>query len=439
MGGESQRTRPDPGVEAQRWRLPTRIGFRFCFAYLGLYVLATRISGGLFLLPDRAFSSFGTLPPAREITFWAAERVFGMTGPLPYTGNSWDARFFWVQAFLVLVLASGATALWSLLDRRRANYVTLHKWFRVFVRLAIASQMFEYGVTKIIPAQFPFPSLITLVTPVGGVSMQGLFWTFVGASPTYQILTGIVEVAAGILLIVPRTATLGAVVVLASMMQVFGFNMLYDVGVKMISFHLVLMTAFLLAPESPRLWTFFFGRGPTPASNHPVLFRSRRANAAALGAQLLFGLYAIGVYGNITWAYWNQAGDGSPRSPLYGVWDVERLSIDGEARPAAVNDYDRRWRRVIFDEPGAMVFQRTDDSFARYGVTIDPSRDTLSLTKGDSRTWRSEFAFRRSGGDGLVLEGEMDGYEIAMELRLVRRDTFQLLNSHFRWVRPPDP
>jgi hypothetical protein len=38
----------------------------------------------------------------------------------------------------------------------------------------------------------------------------------------------------------------------------------------------------------------------------------------------------------------------------------------------------------------------------------------------------------------LILEGEMDGYRIRAELQLLERDTFRLLNSGFRWVRPPD-
>jgi hypothetical protein len=33
----------------------------------------------------------------------------------------------------------------------------------------------------------------------------------------------------------------------------------------------------------------------------------------------------------------------------------------------------------------------------------------------------------------------MDGYKLRLRLRRVDLDTFRLLNSRFRWVRPPDP
>ncbi len=42
-------------------------------------------------------------------------------------------------------------------------------------------------------------------------------------------------------------------------------------------------------------------------------------------------------------------------------------------------------------------------------------------------------------GDQLTLEGEMDGHRIRARLQRVDFDTFRLLNSGFRWIRPPDP
>ena len=45
--------------------------------------------------------------------------------------------------------------------------------------------------------------------------------------------------------------------------------------------------------------------------------------------------------------YWSgDGGPGSPKSPLYGIWNVEQLSVDGVLRSPLLNDYDRRWRRV---------------------------------------------------------------------------------------------
>jgi hypothetical protein len=299
--------------------------------------------------------------------------------------------------------------------------------------------MFEYGATKVIPVQFPQPSLETLLTPVGDVSMQGLMWTFVGASPPYQIFTGVVELLAGLLLILPWTTTLGAAIALASMLQVLVMNLSYDVGVKMMSFNLVLMNLVLLAPALPRLANFLVLNRPAAPSPEPRLFTTARANRRAAAAQVLFGLYLLGVYTNITWRYWQATDPSARQPPLHGIWDVEALSINGETRPVLQNEYDRQWRRVVVDEPGSIAFQRFDDSFATYGATIDPGSRTIALRKGASRQWKSTFVYEPAARDGLILEGDMEGDHIRVELRLVPADTFRLLNSHFRWVRPPDP
>jgi len=101
-----------------------------------------------------------------------AKSLFGLAGSslasrLPHIYRQQrDSDFYWVQAFWLLIVSVIATAAWSLLDRKRDNYHVLNRYFRFFVRFGLAAQMFEYGMTKLIPTQFPSPSLNTLVTPV---------------------------------------------------------------------------------------------------------------------------------------------------------------------------------------------------------------------------------------------------------------------------------
>ena len=423
-----------------RWSGPTRVAFRFCFVYFSLYSLATHIFGGLLLFPNVSFPGLGLVWPMREITMWCATHIFRATSPLVYIGNSGDTVFHWVQTFWLLTVSVIATASWSELDRVRDDYVTLHTWFRLFIRFAVASQMLYYGMAKVIPTQFPPPSLVTLVEPVGNLSVTDLLWTSIGASTTYQIFTGCAELVAGVLLLVPRTTALGAMVSLADMIQVFVLNMAYDFGLKQISFHLILMSLFLLAPDVPRLANVFVLNRASGPANHPSLFTHRRANRVALVVQILFGIYLLGMHTRLSLTYWyGDGGPGSAKSPLYGIWNVDQLSVDGQLRSPILNDYDRRWRRVIFDSPNRMAFQRTDDSFVHYDIAVDVRGGTLALTKRNSSSWRASFTFSRPSSERLTVDGEMDGHRIHMELQLVNLDTFRLLNSRFRWIRPPDP
>jgi hypothetical protein len=418
----------------------SRTGFRFCVVYFGLYSAATQLLGGVLLLPGFQLPALGNAWPMRDITLWVAEHIVGLTPPLRYTGNSGDTAFHWIQTAWLLVAAIAVTAIWSALARTKTEHAALRKWCRVFLRFALAAQMFYYGMAKVIPTQFPPPNLVTLIEPVGSASLSDLLWTFIGASTPYQMITGCAEMLAGILLLTPQTTILGALIGVVDMLQVFLLNMTYDFGLKQISVHLLLMFACLLAPDARRLMNVVvLNRGAQPSSERP-LFATPRANRIALVAQIAFGVYLIAMFTSLSTRYYSAAGGpGAPRSPLYGIWNIEQMSVDDEIRPTVLNDYDRRWRRVIFDARDVVVFQRTDDSLAHYGASLAGDGRTLALSKRNSTTWSARFTVDRPSPGRMILAGEMDRLHIRLQLQLVELDTFRLLRSTFRWVRPPDP
>jgi hypothetical protein len=425
-----------------RWNLALRIAFRFWMVYLGLYCLATQILSVLFTVPTADSASLpdlATVWPLRPVISWVAAHIFHVNATLTvfWGGNSGspDCIFGWVTDFCVLMIATVATVVWSLLDRSRENYAKLHKWFGLFVRFALAAHMISYGMVKVIPVQMSYPSLIRLLQPFGTLSPMGVLWASMGSAPAYQIFTGIAEVAGGLLLIVPRTATLGALVSLAAMLQVFMLNMTHDVPVKLLVFHLMLLSCFLLAPDVPRLVRFLLLRQTTSLSREAQLFRSVRANRIALAAQIIFGLWLVGVSCHFAWSAWNILGGGRPLPPLYGIWEVKQMSIDGQPRPPLLTD-STRWRRAIFDTyPDGMAFQRIDDSFAPYGASVNLPERTLALTKKDDKNWTASFTFQQPARDRLILDGRMDNHQVHMELQLMDRNSFRLVSRGFHWTQ----
>jgi uncharacterized membrane protein YphA (DoxX/SURF4 family) len=418
----------------ERWALALRIAFRFCVAYFTLFSLSNQILGGLLVVPKLNIPELSSLWPLKHITFWTATRVFRIKHELVYTGSgSGDKTFDWVLAFSLLVIAAAITLVWSILDRRRPNYVAFHKWFRLGLRFALASEMFLYGLDKMIPLQMPFPFLTRLVEPYGNFSPMAVLWSSIGSSTSYEIFAGCAETLGGLLLLTPRTTTLGALICLADMIQVFMLNMTYDVPVKLFSFHLIVFSLFLLAPEARRLFNFFFtNRAIVPARQTP-LFRSARANRIAVLLQVVFGFYLIGmgIYSGIQG--WRTYGGGRPKPSLYGIWNVEQMSVDGQIRPAMLTDQNR-WRRVIFDFTTATSFQRPDDSFARYVSSINDQDKTLTLTKPTDKNWKATLSFARPAPDQLTLDGAMDGHKIQMQMKLLDRDKFVLVNRGFHWI-----
>jgi hypothetical protein len=261
---------------------------------------------------------------------------------------------------------------------------------------------------------------------------MGVLWNSIGAAPGYEVFTGCAETLGGILLLIPRTSLLGAAICLADLVAIFAINLAYDVSQKLLSINLILIALFLLAPEIPRLADFFFNREVGP-SRPPELFRTARANRVMVALQIVAGIYLLGsyAYGNVTG--WYSYGDGRQKSPFYGIWNVDELSIDGKLRPPLLTDHDR-WRRVIFDFRDSVTFQDMDDSFAGYGASISARGKTIALTKESDKNWKANFAYDQTAPGDLTLDGTMDAHSIHMKLERIEADKFPLANRRFHWI-----
>jgi hypothetical protein len=419
---------------ATAWHPATRVAFRFFATYFTLYVLTTQMLPGMVVLPVGDLPNLGEHAPVRPVVSWVATHVFRVSYPLVITGSgSGDKTYDWVHAFCVLALSTLITVGWSALDRRREHHSQLQQWVRLFARFALGSTMVSYGMVKAIPLQMPAPGLTRLLEPFGHFSPMGVLWYSIGASRPYEIFAGCAELAGGILLFIPQTAMLGALICLADSIQIFTLNMTYDVPVKLFSFHLIVLSLFLLAPDARRLLNvLLLNRTAEPSTLVPV-GRTLRARRIAVAAQILFGAYLVGMNLNSGLDSWKQYGGGAPKSPLYGIWNIEQMSIDGQTRSPLVTDFDR-FRRVIFDRPTQAAFQRMNDTFVLYGAKIDTSAKTVTLTRGNAAS-PGTFSYEQPSPGVLVLNGSLDGHKMQMQARLFERNNFLLVTRGFHWVQ----
>lgn len=416
--------------EPRAWGLGTRIGFRFCVVYLGLFCLTfaqiTFVFVGVLArwLPDGGV--IWQMVALEPITGWVGRTVLGVDTVLQPSTGSGDQAAIWVYVFCLLAAAALATIVWSVLDRRRLRYPTLAIWFTVFLRLCLGGQMLFYGFAKLIPTQMPSPPLASLVEPFGNLSPMAVLWLQVGTSHPYEMALGAVEVVAGVLLFIPRTATLGALVSLAGTGQIFLLNMTYGVPVKILSFHLVLISALLLAPRARRLVdVLVLGRGVGP-EERPALFASPRRNRVAAIAQIALGAWVLigGLALNLQ--AWTEYGDGRPKPDLYGIWQVTDFSVDGRPRPPLSSD-DTRWQRIIFDRPEVVTYQLMNGELVDVATT--KTGDTLTLPDVDAT-----FVVNRTG-DHLRLDGRLKDRRVTINLERQPLDDFTLRNRGFHWVQ----
>ena len=302
--------------ESRGWRPSTRIAFRFVFSYFLLYTFPGAVGALRANMPrDDVYTQLW-----HRIVPWVGENLLHLRGDMTEVANgSGDQLYDYILLLCLFVVAVIAAAIWSWMDRKRTNYDQLYQWLRLFVRLTLGIAMISYGAPKVFRSQFPEPPLHRFVEYYGNSSPAGLLWTFMGMSRAYSLFAGGVEMLGGLLLIVPRFTTLGALVTLGAMSNVLMLNFCYDVPRKIYSIHLVLMSLFLLLPDARRLVDFFILNRRTEPSVAVPLLKDKQLNKWALLFQLGIGAAALVVGLNVAQVTCSQGCDPRARSHSWNL------------------------------------------------------------------------------------------------------------------------
>ncbi|QDE71461.1 hypothetical protein BHS09_33240 [Myxococcus xanthus] len=421
-----------PAPEA--WGLARRLAFRFVFAYLVLYTFPFPLDI-IPVLGDFITSFQDGLWKA--VVPWVGKHVLRLSTDITVMPNgSGDTTFDYVQVLMFFVVAVAVTGVWSVIDRRRTEYVKAHDLLHTNVRYVLAMAMLSYGLAKLFKSQFPFPSPERLVQPLGDFSPMGLLWNFMGFSKGYNVFTGGAEFLGGCLLLFRRTTTLGALVVAGVMVNVVALNFFYDVPVKLYSSHLLLMSLFLVLPDARRLLdVLVLNRATQPRPLQPPFPPSRWLSGAGLVMKVLVvGGIAYG-FGSSRLEFIRKYGDSAPRPPFYGYYTVDSFTQDGQRLEATSGDA-RRWKAVAVNRFGRMIIKHQDDTVKSFGVEEDAPKKTLTLIDGQDDTAKKfVLTYTRSDANQLVLQGTL--HEAAIEVRLTRVDEskFLLLNRGFNWIQ----
>lgn len=412
--------RPSSPASAALWH-------RWLLAYLFLYMAPFPLDHvpGL----DALVSIAGA--PWQALVTWVGDAVFGVEAVRRYTGSG-DTMYDYVQIACLAVLAIPAALAWPRRARSGVTWDVILDRTRAFARLYLGCFLMIYGLSKAIPAQFPAPGPDRLIVPYGDSSPMGLLWTFMGASAAYEVLTGLVELIAGLLLFWRRTATLGALLAVMALGQVVALNFCHDVAVKQFSSHLLVLALFVLAPDVRRLldvlW-FHRASAPRPLDPHPI----RRPGLRRAVAVARVGVIAvIGVFTFANSLAFLGAARGEVDGPtLHGVYRVASFARGGEAGPALADE--ARWVRVGINQFGVGAIQRADGTGERLRLRVDEDKKTLTWSRSGTDEL-FEFTFSRPNPDELLLEGEFEGAKTVVLLRAT--DTPFLLTSRgFRWVQ----
>jgi len=427
---------PAAAAAAPAWSLARRIAFRFFFCYLLLYNLLFPLE----YLPIPGLSALFTAYYKfwDAVVLWTGAHVLHLSHPVEVmrgkTGSG-DTTYDWVQLLCYAVFAAIGALTWTLAASKTREHRRLHEWLRIYVRYALGSILLGYGLAKVIKTQFPFPSQDRLLEPIGEASPMGLLWTFMGVSTPYTVFAGAMETLGGVLLFFRRTTTLGALVTVAVMTNVFVLNMCYDVPVKQFSLHLLLMAVFLLVPDLGRLANLLVLNRPTEPANLGPPLTARWARIAGLALCVLFLGYQLftNIQGNLQRS--NQFGPGrAPKPPVYGAFEVEEFIRNGQSMPPLLTDAGR-WRRLTVLYPEMLSVRWMDNSLHRYWTQYVPAKHSIAFAALEAKdTRQGAFTYTIPDNDHLVLQGTLLKDAITVKLRKLDPSKFLLVSRGFHWV-----
>jgi uncharacterized membrane protein YphA (DoxX/SURF4 family) len=404
-----------------------RFIFRFASVYLILFNLPFPLA--LHTWSDEHYTHLW-----QAIIPWVSEHLLQMGRiSLPGFINS-DSMGGWIRVWCCLTVSMVSALFWVWFDRQRRYDGAIHHFVRVYVRYVLAAAMLSYGTAKVVGMQFEFPKLSQMQMTYADSSPQMLLWTFMGYGTAYSVLGGGAELLAGILLLFRRTVMLGALILVAVMINVVMLNFSYHVGLKLYSMHLLFFGVFLLGPDLNRLADMFFFNRPVAPVPLERTWRGRPMSVGALVSKVLI----------VSWIFYYEAAPklqfavGShnmTKSELFGIYEVETFTREGRAMPLLLTDTNC-WRRVEIDANGDGWVRHMDNSyFFGFSSTTDPSRSKLTLNrdaKGDLTA--IVLTYTREAPDRLRLVGKLDGAEVAMLLHRIDEKSLPLVKSKFRWA-----
>jgi hypothetical protein len=339
-----------------------------------------------------------------------------------------DVPFEFMLRGVEVAIAVVAGVVWTALrrterSRTERNDRRLYAWLRVGVRMALAGVMLRYGLAKLIPLQFGTLTLHRMARPLGELGPMGMLWAFMAASKGYTILCGAVEVAGGVLLLLPEVWVLGAAVSAGAMANVFVLNVFYDVNQKMRSLNYLLLAVFLLAPYIGRLLDVLVWNRRSDAVEGSEVARGRWARLAVGVLPVVYGVVLMSVMATQeVRAYTAERQQAEARDANFGVWRAVSFTVADPAKPLLTaklsaelkpDGEQYRWRRLIFDTGHVAQFQFSSGEWdwehsETSASAAGDGTETILTDSGDA-SWRCVLVLVPMPGNRMRMSGTING------------------------------
>ncbi|MDP4261759.1 MAG: hypothetical protein Q8941_04450 [Bacteroidota bacterium] len=408
-----------------RWTTGQKIAFRFFFLFLTLQIFTENFLGNLFggtLFIWRLGEKIFVRP-----CLWLNDHIFHFKY-IPQSWTTFSGSLHTIRDTVYLLLAFLVGGLWTIVDRKRANYNKLFYWFSRFLVVALSCIVFAYGIIKVFPVQMSPPSRMGLYTPVGDLSPFNLLWTTFGYGRPYQIFTGFFEALGAILVLFNRTRVAGLLFIIAVMINVIMLNYTYQIGVLVMSAYILLIAFFLLAPGLKQLVRFFLIQQPAVLQQNEYVPGKNVATILLKTLALLFIGTSFTL--NILFAYNRYTKtENINRSREYSL--VKNYIVNSDTLKLIEND-TLCWRfwseRVADGKRFVTIATMKPGLYKTYAIERDTLKRTLSLHPFSGNDTASlNFSYRDINKINWCLSGTSGQKNIKVELERINPDTIMNL------------
>lgn len=405
----------------EHWSFFNKFSLLFIFSYFILYT--TSIFSGSLLKP---------------IVYWVGKDILNITYEFSNIGyGSGDTTYAYIQLLLLVFLALLSAIIISLIGRKKQTNETYNitQWvLTILVRFVLIYFLIVYGYSKVFYLQFSAPSLSRLLQPVGDMSPMGLAWTFMGYSKTYTIFSGLAEVIAGYLLISKRTQTLGAILTIAVIGNVFMMNLCYDIPVKLFSLHLLLMGVFLLLTDFKRLLgLLFLNKTVKQVQYFSPYLKDKDAIRAIRGIKLIFIIGLSALFISNSYSGYKKYGENREKPLFYGIWEAQYFIKNNDTIAPLITD-NSRWRYLIVERKDRAKINLINGTVERYTFKPDSLKQTITLHIKDSVLEQPNFTFKQSNINNLELLGTHNNDSLHVIFKRKNLDDFLLRTRGFNWI-----
>jgi hypothetical protein len=349
MSEQSKNTAP------KEWKSYQKIAFRIAFIFFIAISIPNSVEWYKFVVNiDWTNLHYRDLYDIAR--FGSGLNIFGNT----IFGSSLSGYANWVITFIVSTIVG---VIWTFVDSRRKNkpkeYNLLYYWLRVVVRYRAGIGIIGFGFTKLLPLQLPYPSLGILNTDFGDLTAQKLYWLQIGIVPWYEVFAGVVEVAAGALLLFRKTTLLGSALLFGALGDIVYVNFAYDGGVHVYSSYFVLLSGFLMVQYIPQLYQLLILEKTTlPNYYYPVFSKPWQITRIGLKTSVIGIFLVLFFYLQLVNFLYDPYKQPATKglAELRGNYNVTEFKLNGQEIPYSPLD-SVRWSEATFENWTTLTYK----------------------------------------------------------------------------------